>query len=550
MRRLAIIGAGASGLVTLKYALDLLPDWQIHAYERRPHLRGCWGNPWPGFVSTSTKYTTQFACFPRFDEAVDPGQRYAEFFRDGEFGDYLEAFADHFRLRPHIHLESAVRAVRRAANGGWQLELDPDAAAHPPVEPYHQLIVCTGLAGDAATIDSPVPLLRDLRRINEIQDHRIVVLGGGESAADLAHRLAEPHRNNQVLLSLRGGIRVSPRYHPIRRVPSDFLRNRLLLSIPLSTRNRIGQKFVEARIRHQRLFERLFRSRHQPRANMEPAGAALTPAQRRLRKRWDLALTASAKDRLFNTFHTKSEGFLDDVARGRLRLAGPPRDGRFNRFAPFPGPLDAEAQRSDRSPTEAVDDIEFEPTLLLPRIGFRNGLADLFPGESIRLEDFYLATTHRRHSDLFIVGFARPVIGNIPTIAEQQAIFILDQIRRRILRPADLETVIQRERSQLLSQFPQIDTSLVYPVEQFPYCDRLARLADRLPSRHQVGLRRWLNQQLSPATTLHYLPPRPSIDTDTAAESARIAKRRVYLPPVLIALLVLIRLLSPRSGRT
>lgn len=549
MKRLAIIGAGASGLITLKYALDLLPDWQIDVYERGPHLRGCWGNPWPGFVSTSTKYTTQFACFPRFDEAVDPSQCYAEFFRDGEFGDYLEAFADHFQLRPHIHLNSSVRAIRRATNGGWQLELDSDSAARPPERPYHQLIVCTGLVGDAATLDSPVPLLRDLSRINEIQDQRIVVLGGGESAADLAHRLAEPERNNQVLLSLRGGIRVSPRYHPIRRVPSDFLRNRLLLSIPLATRNRIGQRFVEARIRHQRLFERLFRPRHHPSAATESTSAPLTPAQRRVRKHWDLALTASAKDRLFNTFHTKSEGFLDDVARGRIRLTGPPRDDRFTRFAPFPGAVSIETEESGESRTDPTVDLEFQPTQLLPRIGFRNRLAELFPDESIRLEDFHLATTHRRHPDLFIVGFARPVIGNIPTIAEQQAIFILDQIRGRTPRPTDLETLIQRERERLHRQFPQIDTSLVYPVEHFPYCDQLARLGGRLPTRRQLGLRRWLNQQLSPATTLHYLPPGPPPAPDTRAETARLAKRRVYLPPLLIALLGLIRLLYPRSGR-
>ena len=53
---------------------------------------------------------------------------------------------------------------------------------------------------------------------------------------------------------------VSPRYHAIRGVKSDFLRNRLLLSFHPDLRYAIGQMFVEACIRHQQWFERVFKS--------------------------------------------------------------------------------------------------------------------------------------------------------------------------------------------------------------------------------------------------------------------------------------------------
>ena len=39
-KRLAIIGAGSSGLVTLKYALDLLPDWEVTCFEKGNDVRG------------------------------------------------------------------------------------------------------------------------------------------------------------------------------------------------------------------------------------------------------------------------------------------------------------------------------------------------------------------------------------------------------------------------------------------------------------------------------------------------------------------------------
>jgi cation diffusion facilitator CzcD-associated flavoprotein CzcO len=53
-RRLAIVGGGSSGLVTLKHALDALPDWEIVCFEKSATTTGCWGDPYPGFVSTST----------------------------------------------------------------------------------------------------------------------------------------------------------------------------------------------------------------------------------------------------------------------------------------------------------------------------------------------------------------------------------------------------------------------------------------------------------------------------------------------------------------
>ena len=97
--KIAVIGAGCSGLVTLKYLLDVFPADDIFCFEKSHSIRGCWGNQRPDFVSTSTKYTTQFSCFRKWEPVVTPKQNYEEFYRGSEFGDYLEEFADHFQLR-------------------------------------------------------------------------------------------------------------------------------------------------------------------------------------------------------------------------------------------------------------------------------------------------------------------------------------------------------------------------------------------------------------------------------------------------------------------
>ena len=94
-KRLAIIGCGSSGLISLKTAIKTLPKWHIVCFEKSDQISGCWGNPYPGFVSTSTKYTTQFACYPEYDATVksDGGQSRDEFYCGGEYGEYLNRFA-------------------------------------------------------------------------------------------------------------------------------------------------------------------------------------------------------------------------------------------------------------------------------------------------------------------------------------------------------------------------------------------------------------------------------------------------------------------------
>ncbi len=61
-KRIAVIGAGSSGLITLKSLCDEFPSADIVCFEQGDSVRGCWGSMSSEFVSTSTKYSTQFAC--------------------------------------------------------------------------------------------------------------------------------------------------------------------------------------------------------------------------------------------------------------------------------------------------------------------------------------------------------------------------------------------------------------------------------------------------------------------------------------------------------
>ncbi len=518
-RRLAIIGCGSSGLITLKYACDFLPDWEVCCFEASGEITGCWGDPYPGFVSTSTKFTTQFACFPKYSANTRSGSTAEknEFFRENEYGQYLLEFADHFQLKQYIHLHTRVDQIDLANDGHrWRLKCvdKREECKRAWNEDFDHVIVCTGLAAEPKKIDSSIPQLAvsEMHGPVPIRKKRIVVLGGGESAVDLADRLSKPQHGNEVYLSLRSGIRVSPRYHPVRGVPSDFLRNRLMLSIHEDLRNWIGQKFVEARIRHRWVFERLFPSRTKLSSKPELDKAALER-----RKQWDYRLTHHAKDDLFNMFHNKSDDFLDSVAIGRIKIIGAPMDRNFTSFEGFSG---------DSS-------VSFKPDYVVPSIGYKMQLAQLFRGV-LDFSDFFLGCCHVKHTNVHLVGFARPVIGNIPTISEMQARYVCKMIAGLISRPESIVTDHAQDLDLQQMRYQRFQNANVYPVEMFPYCDRLAELmGESLKGGRFRGIRAWLRQQLEPATTLHYLPPEnlPS----------QVRHPPIYLPSVLIAVLLALK---------
>ena len=502
---IAVVGAGSSGLVTLKTLLDALPAANVVCFEKGDDVRGCWGDQRADFVSTSTKYTTQFSCFRKWHLEEDAQKNFGEFYRGAEFGDYLDAFAAHFGLRAHIRFGVALERLERTGDM-WTLVLTENGTETR--QQFGAVFLCTGLVNQKVPLESPhVPVAENPEGV---RNATVVVVGGGESATDLANHLAKPEHGNTVFLSLRSGVRVSPRYHPIRGVPSDFLRNRLLLSFSKRTRNRVGEPFVSFRIRFERLLARWF-----PHRGAHPEGRA-----KRSRRMWDLKLKARAKGKLFNVFHNKSDDFLDAVEEGRLSIIGPPTDDEWSEYADF-----------DQTTT-----FRLAPDVLVPSTGYRSRLLEM-SGGTLHLKGFYHGCVHTSLNNLFLIGFARPIIGNIPSISEMQARYAVGVLSGRYRVPADVKRRQERAWRSLREEYDTLNTNNVYPVEQFPYCDALAREMGVMPSlRNLRSFSLWLKVKLVPASTAHYV--------DEHFDARTLEQQKVYTPPVLVTLMMAARVLG------
>jgi dimethylaniline monooxygenase (N-oxide forming) len=195
------------------------------------------------------------------------------------------------------------------------------------------------------------------------------------------------------------------------------------------------------------------------------AGKNPSEQARALRRDWDLKLKARAKGGLFNVFHNKSDDFLDAVAEKRLHIIGPPVDEQWTEYFDF----------------ERTSTLRLTPHLLVFSTGYHSRLPDL-SGGLLHLRDFYLGCVHTDLPNLFLVGFARPIIGNIPSISEMQARYVVGVLAGKYKLPADMKQDRRESPGTVVRGVPAIDTNNVYPVEQITYCDTCAKEMGILPT--------------------------------------------------------------------
>ncbi|MEM1061588.1 MAG: hypothetical protein AAF532_03275 [Planctomycetota bacterium] len=170
-----------------------------------------------------------------------------------------------------------------------------------------------------------------------------------------------------------------------------------------------------------------------------------------------------------------------------------------------------------------------DPDVAVPAVGYRSSVASLTAGAA-EFEDFYLGCLHDRFDDLFVVGSARPVIGNVPTMSELQARLVCATLAERVARPTNIRSERIRDREEVAKRFPSLSQAHAYPVEMFAYCDAIAaRLRLGPGETGRAGLTSRWRRALQPASTLHYSDPKAWLATP------------VFMPPSLVCLLLLLK---------
>ena len=254
MTRVCIIGAGCSGITTAKRLRDYGIDYD--QFELSDDVGGNWyfKNPngrsavYESLHIDTSKTRLQFEDFPVPEEWPDfPSHRLMH--------DYFRAYVEEFGLRDGIEFGTGVeRAVRRPADaqgdGGWDITLSTGETRS-----YTDLVVANGHHWSPRLPDYPGTfdgvLLHSHDYVSpfepvEIRGKRVVVVGMGNSAMDIASELSSPWMAETLYVSARRGVWVLPKYRngqPADKVmaPPDIPKDVALAASRELIRNLVGK---------------------------------------------------------------------------------------------------------------------------------------------------------------------------------------------------------------------------------------------------------------------------------------------------------------------
>ncbi len=192
-----IIGAGWSGILACKYfkAAGFNPV----VLERNAYFGGVWrhdpgratGGVMASTFTTSSKTVTEMSDFPMPDEIP-------HFPRHSQIMDYLHDYVEHFELEPHFRLGNGAAHVEKHGDG-WRVTGDDGA-----VFAVARVVVCSGVhqeatdSGRGQFADFPGEVIHSTRlesRLDELRGKRVLLVGSGETASDVATEISRltPH---------------------------------------------------------------------------------------------------------------------------------------------------------------------------------------------------------------------------------------------------------------------------------------------------------------------------------------------------------------------
>jgi hypothetical protein len=194
--RMAVIGAGPVGLGIAR----ALEAGGI-AYDQFDADDDVGGNWYHGVYSTahiiSSRKTTEFPDYPM------PAD-YPDFPSRQQMIDYLRDYARHFELRPQIAFNSKVVLVRPRPDELWDVGL-----ASGETRVYKGVLACNGHHWSKRFPDYPGRFAgsfmhsKDYKHPDQLAGKRVLVIGGGNSACDVASEAARVGQSCD--LSLRRG---------------------------------------------------------------------------------------------------------------------------------------------------------------------------------------------------------------------------------------------------------------------------------------------------------------------------------------------------------
>jgi dimethylaniline monooxygenase (N-oxide forming) len=212
MKRIAIIGAGPSGLVSAKSAIEC--GLEPVVFEQASTHGGIWrsqgGFTWNSMRTNLSYLNNMFSDFPWATDTEDFPPQQAMY-------EYLEKYIAHFNLNPYLRFNTRVVNVKNDEDT-WQIEWSNKDTNG--TEKFEYVIIATGI------LTTPyIPSIKGLEEFkgvilhskdyktpDDFKDKRVIVVGGACSGAEIASEIVTTAK--QVVNIIIEPFWVIPRYIP------------------------------------------------------------------------------------------------------------------------------------------------------------------------------------------------------------------------------------------------------------------------------------------------------------------------------------------------
>ena len=224
MKNVCVIGAGPSGLAAAKNLLDA--GLSVTVFDRQVGVGGNWR--FSDDVGHSSVFETTHIISSKFYSAYSDypmPAHFPDYPSHAQLLEYFTGYAEHFGLLPHIQFGTLVQRCTPLPDDRWRVTTVKDGLE--ATQDFDALVVCNGHHWKPRVPTYPGEFTGEFlhshsfKRAAPFAGQRVLVIGGGNSACDIAVETSRVSRQTDV--SWRRGYWVVPKF--VLGKPADVLSN-------------------------------------------------------------------------------------------------------------------------------------------------------------------------------------------------------------------------------------------------------------------------------------------------------------------------------------